>query len=55
MVTKEDLKNIYVELQQLEDRVWSIERQQNEGYLKDRLFDVRYKLIKVLLKIRELL
>ena len=48
-----EIKNIYDDLQNLENRLWVIERQLNEGYLKDRLFDVRYKLIKVLLKIRE--
>ena len=49
------MKDIYNDLQELEDKLWKIEKQLNEGYLKDRLFDVRYKLIKVLLKIRELL
>ena len=50
-----ELKNIYDDLQNLENRLWVIERQLNESYLKDRIFDVRYKLIKVLLKIREML
>ena len=50
-----ELKNIYDELVELENRIWKIERQQKEGFLKDRLFDIRCSLIKNLLKIRELL
>ena len=52
---KMEIKNIYDELVELEDRIWKAERQLNEGYLKDRFFDIRCKLIKNLLKIRELL
>ena len=50
-----EIKNIYNELVELEDRIWKVERQLNEGYLRDRLFDIRCRLIKNLLKIRELL
>jgi len=47
------MKDIYEELQNLEDKLWKVEKGLNESYLKDRLFDIRYKLISVLLKIRE--
>ena len=50
-----EIKNIYNELVELENRIWKVERQLNEGYLRDRLFSIRYKLIQTLLKIRELL
>ena len=50
-----EVKSIYDDLQQLEDKLWKVERQLNEGYLKDRIFDVRNNLIKVLIRIRELL
>ena len=49
------MKDIYNDLQQLENKLWNIEKQLNEGFLKDRVFDVRYSLIKILLRIRELL
>ena len=47
------MKDIYDELQELENKLWSLEKGLQEGYLKDRIFDVRYKLILILLKIRE--
>ena len=50
-----ELKDIYDELDELENRIWNIEKQLNEGCLKDRLFNIRYKLILTLLKIREML
>ena len=50
-----EIKNIYDDLQNLENRLWVIERQLEEGYLKDRVYDIRYKLIRILLKIREIL
>jgi len=47
------MRDIYDELQVLENRLWSLEKGQREGYLKDRIFDIRHRLILVLLKIRE--
>ena len=47
------MKDIYDELQGIEDKIWKLEGRLNEGYLKDRLFDIRHKLILILLKIRE--
>ena len=47
------MKDIYDELQVLENRLWTLEKGLKEGYLKDRVFDIRYKLILILLKIRE--
>ena len=47
------MKDIYEELQNIEDKLWKVEKGLNEGYLKDKLFSIRCKLISVLLKIRE--
>ena len=50
-----EIKNIYNDLRQLEDKLWKVEKQLNKGYLKDRVFEIRFNLIKVLLRIRELI
>ena len=47
------MKDIYDEFQEIENKIWKLESKLNEGYMKDRLFDIRYKLILTLLKIRE--
>ena len=52
---KKEIKKIYDDLAELEDKLWKLEKQLNEGFQKDWLFNVRYELIKILLRIREML
>ena len=43
----------YEELKAVEHKLWQLERDIKEEDIKDRIFEARYNLIKILLKMKE--
>ena len=47
------MKNIYKELEVIEEKLWELEIRVNEGFIKNKLFELGNKLSWLLLKIEE--
>ena len=47
------MRSIYKELEVIEDKLWELEIRANEGFIKNKLFEIGNKLSWLLLKIEE--
>ena len=47
------MKDIYEELENIDDKLWELELRTNEGFLKEKLFEISFKINYLLLKIEE--